>query len=200
MHSISFRASISLAGSLHEPMTYQFKATCQCGYRSDILMGLTAACQNCRQLVDASRAKFRYTLRPCPKCGAPIREEDLLGEGWLVFDQPSSITCPSCGDRKLTFNSICHMHLKHGTDFPNIGDEIDGCIDKRGRIEIPWFKLEAPHVVHDVPAALAPGQRVRLRVKEIKTGKPTNAVLSMFYDRVVTELKLEYLCQLESGT
>lgn len=176
---------------------YQFHATCECGYRSNILMGNTCLCPHCRDLVDVPRLPFRYELTDCPKCGSQMSEADLLlktlGKGWLVTDKPSALACPKCKTGKMRFHLGAHLYVKHGTDFPAAGDLIDGCIKKNGVLDIPWFTLDAAKVNHNLPANLAIGQRVTMRVKSINTAAPTDTVQSMFYREVVTDLDLEYL-------
>jgi hypothetical protein len=80
--------------------------------------------------------------------------------------------------------------------FPAIGDEIDGCIKDDGKLDIPWFPLDAAEVHHNIPTDLSSGQRIRMRVTGIKTAKNNDKVRSMYYRNVVTELALQYLGEL----
>jgi len=121
---------------------------------------------------------------------------EILGEGWLVADKPSDLTCPKCAKAKLQFHLDAHLYRVYGTDFPRIGDEIDGCIKKNGKLHIPWFTLDAAKVTHDIPDDLKSGQRITLRVTRITTAKPIDTVRSLFYRRVVTDLGLEYIGKL----
>ena len=86
-----------------------------------------------------------------------------------------------------------HLRLAYGINFPAVGDEIDGCTKKNGKLDITWFTLDAAMVHHDIPTDLARGQRITMRVTSITTAKPTDTVPSMFYRNVVTELGLQYL-------
>lgn len=176
---------------------YQFHATCECGYRSEVLMGNTCLCRNCRDLVDVPRFPFRYELTPCPKCSSRMSEDDMLlkilGQGWLVADKPSELTCPKCNAVQLQFHFDAHLHVWHDAAFPAVGEIIDGCIKRDGVLDIPWFTLSAAKVNHDLPADLALGQRVTMRVTSIKTAAPTDAIQMMFFRQVVTDLSLEYL-------
>ena len=101
--------------------------------------------------------------------------------------------CPKCNTSRVQFHLDATVSLIHGIDFPNVGDEIDGCIKRNGKLDIPWFTLDAANVNHDIPTNLTVGQRVRMRVTEIKTDKPTDAVMSMFYRFVVTRICLTYV-------
>lgn len=178
-------------------MTYQYHATCKCGYRSEVLMGNTCLCPTCRDLVDVPRLAFRYELMPCPNCKNRIFENDmlleLLGKGWLVTEKPSALTCPKCENEKLIFHFDAHLHLAYGIDFPAVGDLIDGCIKRNGKLDIPWFTLDAASVDHDIPNSIERGQRVTMRLTSITTAKPTDTVQSMFYRKVVTHLGLQYI-------
>jgi hypothetical protein len=181
-------------------MSYQFHATCECGYKSETLFANTCVCRICRELVDARRLPFRYELTPCPKCNSPMFENDTLleifGKGWLVSNRQSSVTCPKCENAKLFFHLDAHLHLVRGIDFPRVGDEIDGCIKRNGKLDIPWFTLDSATVTHDIPSNIQPNQRVTLRVIAINTAKPTGTVQSMFYRYVVTQLELQYVATL----
>src|SRR5581483_12514126 len=115
---------------------YQFDATCKCGYKSRTLCGHVAVCQSCSKLVNAIRIPFRYAFENCEECGGPIAEADLLGQGWLVFDQPSTITCPQCRENQIVFRMIAHLYVMHGTVFPEVGDVIQGYLE-HGRLWIP---------------------------------------------------------------
>lgn len=183
-------------------MPYQFHATCECGYRSRTLFGNTCVCPECRDLVDVPRLPFRYELTPCPKCKSAMFEEDtlleMLGKGWLVTGKPSSLTCPKCDNAKVEFHLDAHLNIVHGTTFPEVGDEIDGFIKKNGKLDIPWFTLDAATVNHDIPDDVSPNQRVTMRVTEITTAKPTDTVQSLFYRFVVTELGLAYVATLST--
>ncbi len=118
---------------------------------------------------------------------------DILGKGWLVTGKPSALTCPKCSNAKVEFQLDAHLNIAHGIDFPNVGDQIDGCINKSGKLDIPWFTLDAASVEHDIPDHVRPGQRVALRVTQIMTAKPTDTVRSLFYRYVVTELGLQFV-------
>jgi hypothetical protein len=118
---------------------------------------------------------------------------EILGEGYLVTDKPSALTCPKCNSAKLRFHFDAHLHMMWGIDFPAVGDLVDGCIKKNGVVDIPWFTLNAAKVSHDIPADLKSGQRITLRVTSITTARPTDPVQLMFYCKVVTDLGLEYL-------
>lgn len=118
---------------------------------------------------------------------------ELLGNGWLVVEKPSALTCPKCETEKLVFHFDAHLHLAYGIDFPAIGDLIDGCIKRNGKLDIPWFTLDAATVHHNIPDSLERGQRVTMRVTSISTAKPTDTVQLMFYRKVVTHLELQYL-------
>ena len=178
-------------------MAYQFHATCECGYRSDVLLDNPCLCGKCRDLVDVPRFPFRYELKPCPKCSSRMSEDDMLieilGGGYLVTDKPSALTCPKCNAAKLRFHFDAHLHMMWGIDFPAVGALVDGCIKGNGTLDIPWLTLDAAEVKHTIPADLKPGQRVTMRVKLITTATPTDTVQSMFYRKVVTYLGLEYL-------
>lgn len=93
----------------------------------------------------------------------------------------------------MQFHLDATVSLIHGIDFPSVGDEIDGCIKQNGKLDIPWFTLDAADVNHDIPQDLAAGQRVRMRVTEIVTNEPTDTVMSMFYRFVVTKLCLTFV-------
>lgn len=179
-------------------MTPNYHATCQCGYRSEILMGNTCICSNCCDLVDVPRLPFRYELSSCSKCNSPMFENDMLleilGKGWLVWDKPSALTCPKCKNSKLQFHLDATLSILGGIDFPKIGDKIDCFIKRNGELEIPWFALDAAAKInHNIPDDLQPGQRVRVSVTSITTERPTDTVQSIFYRKVVTKLILEYV-------
>jgi hypothetical protein len=93
----------------------------------------------------------------------------------------------------VQFHLDATVSLFRGIDFPSIGDEIDGCIKRNGKLDIPWFTLDAADVNHDIPQDLTAGQRVRIRVTEIVTNEPTDTVMSMFYRFVVTKLCLTFV-------
>ncbi len=173
-------------------MSVLFHARCECGYKSRRLMANTCVCRNCREIVDIPRMPFRYRLVPCPLCSAAVPEKDmllnLLGKGYLVTGRPSQMLCPKCDNSNLTFHMDATVSLLHGTDFPSVGDEIEGRMKKGGKLDIPWFPLDAADVCHDIPASVAVGNRVRLRVNEIATSRPTDSVKSMFYRYVVVKL------------
>ena len=179
-------------------MTYQYHATCQCGYKSEILMVNTCICPNCCDLFDVPRLPFRYELSPCLKCNSPMFENDMLlkilGKGWLVTDKPSALTCPKCKNSKLQFHLDAHLSMMRGINFPVIGDRIDCCVKRNGKLDILWFALDASATIHhNIPDNLKPGQRIATRVTSIVIEKPTDTVKSMFYHQVVTRLTLEYI-------
>ena len=87
--------------------------------------------------------------------------------------------------------------MKHGISFPSVGDEIDAAKSQTGRLDIPWFRLEGADLQHDMPDSVPTGQRVRMRVDEIATVKPSDTITGMFYQFVVTRLKLSYVRSLE---
>lgn len=157
----------------------------------------TCVCRTCREIVDIPRIPFRYQLSPCPICGSDVPESqtllNLLGEGYLVADRPSALMCPKCNASHVQFHLDATATLIHGIDFPSVGDEIDGCIERKGCLEIPWFPLDTADVNHDIPQDLRPGKRVRMRVTEIVTSKPTDSVLSIFYRFVVTRICLTFV-------
>lgn len=160
-------------------------------------MSNTCVCRACSEIVDIPRIPFRYQLSPCPICGSEVAESqillNLLGEGYLVTDRPSALMCPKCNTSHVQFHLDATVSLIHGIDFPSVGDEIDGSITRNGKLDIPWFTLDAADVNHDIPQDITAGQRVRMRVTEIVTNKPTDTVMSMFYRFVVTKLCLTFV-------
>jgi hypothetical protein len=124
----------------------------------------------------------------------------ILGQGWLVTDKPSALACPKCEKARLRFHLDAHLSVVRGTDFPAVGDEIDGALGQDGKLEIPWFTLDAAEVHHDIPVDVAPGRRITLRVTSIRISKPTSAVLALFYRNVVTDLGLQFVRTLPENT
>ena len=120
----------------------------------------------------------------------------MLGEEYLVADRPSALLCPKRNASYVHFHLDATVSLIHGIDYPGVGDEIEGCVMPNGKLEIPWFPLDVADVTYSMPQDLAVGKRVRMRVTEIETNRPTDTVMRMFYRFVVTKICLTFVSTL----
>lgn len=174
-----------------------FIAGCTCGYVSQELTVNgrcePATCRACSSLVVTTRHPFTFDYSPCPDCGQPLNEKNLLGRGWFVMDRPSKIACPRCLKVGICMTSLPGRWSYEDEVFPEIGEELQARLERRGKIVIPDLHITPGSVWFTKTPSLPVGSIVIASAVSISTMAVNDGLMEVAHHRGVKDLRLDFL-------
>ncbi len=129
-------------------------------------------CRSCNSVVNPEIVPFRFELRPCPKCEAPLDVAERLDMLKTVMDHegtiPSDYDCPRCGPNRLAFKDVIHFSMGRENVAPTAGSRVHGRL-RDGSLHVSGMFL--PHGVEPKVAGLPPaseGRRMELLTGDVE--------------------------------
>ena len=135
-------------------------------------------CVSCNNIVNPTRDGFRYRIRPCPECNAPLAIDDQVDMLEMQVDYagttPSGVKCPRCVDGDISFRTKLHFSKALSDRAPKPGEMVHGSL-RDGVLKVPGMFLcsGVQPTVKGLPADI--GDRLmELRTISVEPNKDEN--------------------------
>ena len=126
-------------------MAFVKQAYCtDCSYESERFVigngrSIICFCQNCQEIVDATRDHYKFTLGPCPNCNSHLSRKDaeFYHQHAIGSRELGDLACHVCKKGTIVYRHKMSLYTRFHLDIPESGTIVHGHINEEGRLSVP---------------------------------------------------------------